>query len=65
MMGMEHERIHIETSSCIFAQMPLELMKPQASWPLCQETRPLADVPRNKLVAESAWGALTVTFQAS
>jgi 5-histidylcysteine sulfoxide synthase len=51
MMGMEHERIHIETSSCIFAQMPLELMKPQASWPLCQETRPLADVPRNKLVA--------------
>ena len=34
-MGIEHERIHIETSSVLHRQMPLERMRPHKDFPLC------------------------------
>lgn len=35
MMGIEHERIHIETSSVLMRQLPLELVNKGDSWPVC------------------------------
>jgi 5-histidylcysteine sulfoxide synthase/putative 4-mercaptohistidine N1-methyltranferase len=32
-MGMEHERIHLETSSVLIREMPLALLQQPASWP--------------------------------
>jgi 5-histidylcysteine sulfoxide synthase len=34
-MGIEHERIHIETSSVLHRQMPLESIRPHENFPLC------------------------------
>lgn len=34
-MGIEHERIHIETSSVLHRQMPLEFIRPHKDFPLC------------------------------
>ena len=34
-MGIEHERIHIETSSVLHRQMPLEYIRPHNNFPLC------------------------------
>ncbi len=33
LMGIEHERIHLETSSVIIRQMRLDWVQPQADWP--------------------------------
>ncbi len=38
LMGIEHERIHIETSSVLIRQTPLELVRPSAEWPRCKDT---------------------------
>ncbi len=48
MMGIEHQRIHIETSSVILRRMPLEHIKPDPFWRLC----PLRDspAPENELL---------------
>lgn len=35
LMGCEHERIHIETSSVLHRQMPLELIQKHDDFPLC------------------------------
>ena len=35
LMGIEHERIHLETSSVLIRQLPVEWVKPQAHWPAC------------------------------
>lgn len=35
LMGIEHERIHIETSSVLHRQMPLEHIKTHPNFPLC------------------------------
>ena len=35
LMGCEHERIHIETSSVLHRQMPLELIQEHEDFPLC------------------------------
>ncbi len=35
LMGCEHERIHIETSSVLHRQMPLELIQEHVNFPLC------------------------------
>lgn len=48
LMGIEHERIHLETSSVLIRQLPLDMVKPHASWPICQET---ASAPNNSLIA--------------
>ncbi|OZA04376.1 MAG: 5-histidylcysteine sulfoxide synthase [Sulfuricurvum sp. 17-40-25] len=48
LMGCEHERIHIETSSVLHRQMPLELIQSHDNFPLC----PLSgDGLKNTLVA--------------
>lgn len=35
LMGIEHERIHVETSSVLHRQMPLEYIKTHPNFPLC------------------------------
>lgn len=52
LMGIEHERIHLETSSVLIRQLPLEWVRPQPQWPVCPQARHLRhDVPRNSLVS--------------
>lgn len=48
LMGIEHERIHIETSSVLHRQMPLEFVKPSAAFRYCEE---YGDAPQNGMVA--------------
>ncbi|MFT5315964.1 MAG: 5-histidylcysteine sulfoxide synthase, partial [Candidatus Krumholzibacteriia bacterium] len=38
LMGVEHERIHLETSSVLMRQLPLKMVKPDAAWPVCADT---------------------------
>lgn len=37
LMGIEHELIHLETSSVLFRQLPIEYVKPHGFWKICQE----------------------------
>jgi 5-histidylcysteine sulfoxide synthase len=51
MMGIEHERIHIETSSCILTRMPIHLVQPSPYFPVCRTAaRAPEDAPPNELV---------------
>lgn len=50
-MGIEHERIHLETSSVLIRQHRLEYVRPQPHWPACADTGP---APANALVAVPA-----------
>lgn len=47
LMGIEHERIHIETSSVLHRQMPLEFVKDVPEFTLCQES---AAAPKNEML---------------
>jgi 5-histidylcysteine sulfoxide synthase/putative 4-mercaptohistidine N1-methyltranferase len=47
MMGIEHERIHLETSSVLIRQHALEFVKPHPAWEPCRKSGP---GPRNQLV---------------
>jgi 5-histidylcysteine sulfoxide synthase/putative 4-mercaptohistidine N1-methyltranferase len=47
LMGIEHERIHIETSSVLVRQTDLELVRPLPDWPLCPDS---GDAPANELL---------------
>ena len=47
LMGIEHERIHLETSSVLIRQHQLDLVRQQPDWRPCQTT---GDAPRNQLV---------------
>ncbi|MDP1784273.1 MAG: 5-histidylcysteine sulfoxide synthase [Sulfuricurvum sp.] len=47
LMGIEHERIHIETSSVLHRQMPLDLVQKHLDFPLCPFQ---GDIPENSLV---------------
>ncbi len=51
LMGIEHERIHIETSLVLHTQMPLELIKEVEEFTTCTE---LGDAPNNELVSIKA-----------
>lgn len=52
LMGIEHERIHLETSSVLIRQLPLKWVKTQPHWPACPEARhDRALVPANRLIA--------------
>ena len=52
LMGIEHERIHLETSSVLIRQLPIEWVKPQPHWQACPTARhDRQAVPENKLVA--------------
>ena len=48
LMGIEHERIHIETSSVLHRQMPLEFLKDVAEFNICEEC--LQTYPKNELL---------------
>ena len=41
MMGIEHERIHLETSSVLIRQLPLERVKPSDFWKVCPLDTPI------------------------
>jgi 5-histidylcysteine sulfoxide synthase/putative 4-mercaptohistidine N1-methyltranferase len=47
LMGIEHERIHIETSSVIIRRMPIELVRQLPQWDICRESGP---APENELL---------------
>ncbi|MDO9205723.1 MAG: 5-histidylcysteine sulfoxide synthase [Methylotenera sp.] len=46
-MCIEHERIHLETSSVLIRQQALELVQPHAVWKACTHS---GDAPQNELV---------------
>ena len=46
-MGIEHERIHLETSSVLIRQHKLAYVKPHPAWPPCTQT---GEAPENTLV---------------
>ncbi len=50
-MGVEHERIHVETSAVLMRQHKLEYMQPLAGWAPCEEA---GEAPHNTLVPVSA-----------
>ncbi|MCP4572851.1 MAG: 5-histidylcysteine sulfoxide synthase [bacterium] len=47
LMSIEHERIHLETSSVLIRQLPLEMVKSSAEWPVCDRA---GDAPANELL---------------
>jgi 5-histidylcysteine sulfoxide synthase/putative 4-mercaptohistidine N1-methyltranferase len=49
-MGIEHERIHIETSSVLIRQTPLKWLKPSTHWPICPDR---GEAPENELLPVS------------
>lgn len=50
-MGIEHELIHLETSTVLIRQHRLEYLQPRPEWTPCQRG---AQAPRNELVAVPA-----------
>ncbi|WEM45880.1 5-histidylcysteine sulfoxide synthase (plasmid) [Photobacterium sp. DA100] len=48
LMGIEHERIHLETSSVIIRQLPLADVTPSPFWPACTDTNA---APDNRLLS--------------
>ena len=59
LMGIEHERIHLETSSVLIRQLPVEWVTPQPHWPVCQQARHNRhEVPQNSLLSVAA-GSVT------
>ncbi len=48
MMGIEHERIHLETSSVLIRQLPLDQVVPHPFWEICRET---GEPPQNRLLS--------------
>ena len=48
LMGIEHERIHLETSSVLTRQHQLKYVKPHPAWAPCRNT---STAPENELVA--------------
>lgn len=47
MMGIEHERIHLETSSVLIRQLPLELLSAHLEWQICRDS---GKAPENLLL---------------
>ncbi len=46
LMGIEHERIHLETSSVLMRQLPIEMLKSEGAWSVNTESSP---APKNSL----------------
>jgi formylglycine-generating enzyme required for sulfatase activity len=56
LLGIEHERIHLETSSVLIRQLPISQVREHALWPACPhdavaaiETNELLPVPARQL----------------
>lgn len=47
LMGIEHERIHIETSSVLIRQLPLKDVQTHHLWKICPKS---GDAPENELI---------------
>ncbi|MEI6274329.1 MAG: 5-histidylcysteine sulfoxide synthase, partial [Prolixibacteraceae bacterium] len=47
LMGIEHSRIHLETSSVLIRQLPLEYLQPIPGWETCTSSGP---APENRLI---------------
>jgi len=47
-MGIEHQRIHLETSSVIIRRLPIEMVRQLPLWSICPTT---GDAPTNELIA--------------
>ncbi|NLE38957.1 MAG: 5-histidylcysteine sulfoxide synthase, partial [Pirellulaceae bacterium] len=47
LMGIEHERIHIETSSVIIRRLPIDMVRPLPLWEICPES---GEPPQNELL---------------
>ncbi|MHB0960400.1 MAG: 5-histidylcysteine sulfoxide synthase [Pirellulaceae bacterium] len=47
LMGIEHQRIHLETSSVIIRRLPLEMVRQLPLWDICPET---GKAPANELL---------------
>ncbi len=52
LMGVEHERIHLETSSVLIRQLPLRALldRPFPFWARCPHFSASADAPANELL---------------
>jgi len=50
MMGIEHQRIHLETSSVIIRRLPINLVQPLDGWNNCPI---LGEAPHNSLISVS------------
>ena len=49
MMGIEHERIHLETSSVLMRELPLEMLKTHPIWSnICRDS---GQAPQNELIS--------------
>lgn len=59
LMGIEHERIHLETSSVLIRQLPIESVQNSPLFPICNET---STAPENKLVEVPA-GRVDINHQ--
>ncbi len=51
LMGIEHERIHLETSSVLIRQHAIEYVQPSAAWEPCRKS---GTAPQNKLITVAA-----------
>ncbi len=47
LMGVEHENIHLETSSVLLRQIPFKMIKEDAKWKECES---VGDAPKNELL---------------
>lgn len=50
LMGIEHQRIHLETSSVIIRRLPIEMVRQLPLWSICPES---GEAPQNKLIPVS------------
>jgi len=50
LMGIEHQRIHLETSSVIIRRLPIEMVRQLPLWDICTES---GEAPRNELIPVS------------
>lgn len=50
MMGIEHERIHLETSSVLIRQLPIDQVVKHPFWKICEKW---GDAPENELIEVS------------
>ena len=48
MMGIEHQRIHLETSSVIIRRLPIDQVQQLDQWEICEESK---QPPKNSLVS--------------
>ena len=51
LMGIEHENIHLETSSVLIRQLPLDTVKESMNWEACNVT---GEAPQNELLEVDA-----------